>query len=159
MKVLELFAGVGGYHITLKQLLPGFRSSDVRPYDNNLSAVKTYEMNFGTKVNRTNIEHIQLADAEGFDLWAMSPPCQPHTLTSMSLQQDAADHRSAAFQHVCRLLDSVVTPPTQLICENVPGFVTSDQFKLFTSVLSRRNYTWQVCLCTQTVFLCHWRSM
>lgn len=143
MKVLELFAGVGGYHIALKSQFPGLRL-DVQPYDNNQTAVQTYELNLGREVNRTNIEHLQRSDVDGFDMWAMSPPCQPHTQTTMSLQQDAADQRSTPFKHVCNLLESVAHPPEHIICENVPGFIASDQFNQFRSALSRLDYDWQV---------------
>lgn len=143
MKVLELFAGVGGYHIALKSLFPGLRL-DVRAYDNSQTAVRTYELNLGGAVSRTNIEHLQCSDVDGFDMWAMSPPCQPHTQTCMSLQQDAADQRSTPFKHVCNLLEGVAAPPELIICENVPGFIASDQFDRFRSVLSRLDYDWQV---------------
>lgn len=143
MKILELFAGVGGYHTALKTLFPGLQL-DVRPYDNNLTAVQTYELNFEQAVSRTNIEHLKVSDVDSFDLWAMSPPCQPHTLTSMSLQHGAADQRSTPFKHVCELLENVTTPPQHIICENVPGFVASSQFEQLRHALSRRNYDWQV---------------
>lgn len=144
MKVLELFSGVGGYHIALKTLFPSLRL-DVKPYDNNQTAVQTYELNLGGKVERVNIEHLQGSDVDGFDLWAMSPPCQPHTNTSMSLQRDSFDQRSNPFTHLCDLLDVILHPPEYIICENVPGFISSDQFRRFQTSLTRREYDWQVC--------------
>eukprot|EP00892_Ulva_mutabilis_P006957 jgi/Ulvmu1/4633/UM002_0364.1 len=147
MKVLELFSGVGGYHIALKNLYPGGRLN-VKPYDNNQTAVRTYELNLDATVETTNIEHLQKCDVDGFDMWAMSPPCQPHTNTSMSLQRDALDQRSTPFTHICDLLECVLDPPEHIICENVPGFISSNQFRRFQEALTRRNYDWQAFLIT-----------
>lgn len=144
MKVLELFSGVGGYHIALRTLFPGIRL-DVRAYDNNQTALQTYELNLDATVQKANIEHLRGNDVDGFDLWAMSPPCQPHTNTSMSLQRDSSDKRSTPFTHICNLLEDVLNPPEYIICENVPGFVSSAQFERFRAALRYREYDWQVC--------------
>jgi site-specific DNA-cytosine methylase len=48
LRVLELFCGVGGYHLALKQLLSEAKLR-VTPVDNNLTAINTYAENFALR--------------------------------------------------------------------------------------------------------------
>ena len=79
LRVLELFAGIGGAAEAFQGLAD---AQVVAAIDHDEAAHLTYRANFSHPALRLNLASIRfnrLASLEA-DLWWMSPPCQPFTV-------------------------------------------------------------------------------
>lgn len=113
MRVLELFSGVGGWALAW--------DGDTEPVDISTTCNDIYEHNFGRRPRQKSIESLTAADVAGFDVWLLSPPCQPHTRQHALVEND---RRCAALHHLCALVAKA--PPKLFVClENVLGFEKS----------------------------------
>ena len=81
---------------------------------------------------------------EHFNLWTMSPPCQPFTRTRLAKQRDLSDNRTAGFVAILHLLKAMeqTSRPQWIFLENVEGFVGSQAHKLFYETLLQCGYSW-----------------
>jgi len=149
VRVLELFAGIGGCAAALAQ--PSSENSSaaaevVAAVDIDEQALAVYRRNFS---HRTLVRTIESLPAEDFarfdaDLWWLSPPCQPYT--KRGLQRDSDDPRSAALANVTRCLAEVRPPFVAL--ENVPQFADSLGCERLKEMLAAAGYEfreWQFC--------------
>ncbi|CAK0890556.1 unnamed protein product [Prorocentrum cordatum] len=147
LRVCELFAGIGGWRVALQQVLPGCTDVEVSAFDSGPHCSEVYERNFGERCCRRNIEQLGPADLEGFDLWVMSPPCQPFTATKDARQRDLGDRRCRALEHLCALLPRLSRPPRWLALENVKGFMRSAARARWRGALAAAGYSdWEVLL-------------
>ena len=115
-----------------------------------------------------SIERIPLRQLEEWsaDVWAMSPPCQPHTRQhndknhrDQEHKKDLDDPRSKSFLKICEWLEGTSTGgsscsnektknirlsdeslPSLIFLENVVGFESSNSFRKWRSALSSRGY-------------------
>eukprot|EP00913_Durusdinium_trenchii_P020750 g19490.t1 len=85
LQVLELFAGIGGWRLALDSAACG---ASISAYDSGPHCSEVYAQNFGESCCRRNIEQLGLKELDGFDLWLMSPPCQPFSTTREAKQRD-----------------------------------------------------------------------
>lgn len=115
---------------------------DFHAIDISDSANKLYEKSFGDKVNQLDI--CSLDDSffshHCFDVWTMSPPCQPYTRQRNSKCLEGADCRNNALSHLINMIDSLnfAHLPRVVILENVRHFAGSDAcMDISTSLLSR----------------------
>jgi DNA (cytosine-5)-methyltransferase 1/tRNA (cytosine38-C5)-methyltransferase len=128
VRVLELFAGVGGLRLAAP---PGF--TVVAAYDQDAAAASTYEANHGERVTRLNLAAVTATELarHGAEAWLLSPPCQP--FTTRGRRRDVDDPRCAALLRLTALLPHC--GPRRLLLENVPGFHGSRMHAILTEAL------------------------
>lgn len=134
IRVLELFAGVGGCAFAL-----GERADVVLAADQDAAARDTYARHHpGTPLSPRNLHHAPVSWFASYeaDLWWLSPPCQPYTIRGH--QRDLEDRRSQAFLRVCDAIEAL--RPAAVALENVPWFEGSDGEARLLSVLAAGGY-------------------
>jgi DNA (cytosine-5)-methyltransferase 1 len=113
MQFIDLFAGLGGFHIALSRL--GHECVFACEIEKNLS--ETYEKNFGL-APKSNIRDIKLEDIPSHDILCAGFPCQP--FSKAGDQQGFDDPESGdLFHHVIRIVHH--HKPSYIILENVPN--------------------------------------
>ena len=86
MRVVELFAGIGGCSAALPPDCDVVQAVDQSPY-----AHAVYSHNFAHRYDTFNLAGLRPGQLEEADLWWMSPPCQPFTVRGR--QRDLDDPR------------------------------------------------------------------
>ncbi len=119
MRILELFAGIGGVSEAVHR---GYELpvSIVAAIDIDVTARSVYAANFASPYYIAELESYDAAKLAGFeaDLWWLSPPCLPFTIRGH--RKDLADPRNRAL---VRLVDVALhVRPACMIIENVLGF-------------------------------------
>ncbi|OLP89468.1 tRNA (cytosine(38)-C(5))-methyltransferase [Symbiodinium microadriaticum] len=140
LRVCELFAGIGGWRLALEAALPEGVSARFYPFDSGPHCSEIYSLNFGEACCRRNIEQLTSKDLEDFDVWLMSPPCQPFSTTREAKQRDLGDKRCAALDHLCKLLPLLRHPPRWIALENVKGFHGSDACAKWRGALQQAGF-------------------
>jgi len=116
LKFIDLFAGLGGFHLVLQNY-----SECVLAVDNNKSCAETYELNFPTTpfllgdINEKKIQQ-EICQQE-FQLLAAGFPCQPFSKagkkTGVSLELDS----------LLKIIQK--KQPKYILLETVPNFLTT----------------------------------
>ncbi|MGB0357076.1 MAG: DNA (cytosine-5-)-methyltransferase [Cytophagales bacterium] len=119
LKYIDLFAGLGGFHIALKKL--GFQCVFASEIKQNLADL--YERNFGHKP-KGDITNIPLEDIPEHDILCAGFPCQPFS--------KAGDQKGLKDERNGSLFDSIVKilghhNPKYFILENVRNLETHNQ--------------------------------
>ncbi len=118
MKFIDLFAGLGGFHLALRKL--GHEcvfASEINPHLTNL-----YEKNFKIKVSG-DIEKIDVKDIPKHDILCAGFPCQP--FSKAGKQKGFNDPRGNLLYDIIRVLD--YHKPKYFILENVPNIKMHDR--------------------------------
>lgn len=133
MKVLELYAGIGGVAEALRD-----SGVEVVAVEQSTVAADVYRSLHRHPVERANITTLSADVLAGFeaDLWWLSPPCQPFTVRGM--RRDLDDRRTESLVHLARLLPQV--GPACVVLENVPGFSGSRTEAFLLAMLERARY-------------------
>lgn len=133
MRVLELFAGIGGAACAVEG-----RASVIAAVDQDEAASLAYAHLHGEPTLRHNLHHAKPAWFARFeaDLWWMSPPCQPYTIRGR--QRDLDDPRAQALQRVVAAVEAL--QPAHLALENVPWFSGSRSEALLLRTLEACGY-------------------
>lgn len=133
MRVLELFAGLGGWRLA-------FGGQVAAAYDISPAAVAAYALNHGDVPIAKELATLPAAELarHGADTWAMSPPCQP--FCRMGNHRDLDDPRSRAFLRLMELL--AAAPPEHLVLESVEGFFGSQAHELLARRLEGAGLGW-----------------
>lgn len=136
MRVLELFAGIGGFSAAFPHL------NVVSAIDIDRTARDVYLANFQHPYTIREIASlpIEWLASQGADVWWMSPPCTP--FTQRGAQRDLDDPRSMAFKFLVRAVTTL--RPRHVCVENVVGFEASAAFTHLSSEWSRVGYHIQV---------------
>eukprot|EP00388_Colpodella_angusta_P010603 GDKJ01027533.1.p1 GENE.GDKJ01027533.1~~GDKJ01027533.1.p1 ORF type:complete len:535 (-),score=102.63 GDKJ01027533.1:29-1633(-) len=141
MKVLELFSGLGGMRFSFL-----YAGMDLKfhPIDISDSANQTYERTFKEKVKQLDICTLdeKFFKENEFDVWTMSPPCQPYTRQRDAKCREGADNRSSALSHLIFMLSSLenILLPKVLVLENVRHFAGSAACMDLSCVLIKRGF-------------------
>ncbi|XP_034936237.1 tRNA (cytosine(38)-C(5))-methyltransferase [Chelonus insularis] len=144
MKILELYAGIGGMHWAFKR--SGVPGKVVAAIEINPTANEVYKHNFSsTKVINKNIESLTVKQIEDMNIDAifMSPPCQP--FTKNGLQKDADDARTNSFFHVLELIPHLSNLKFILL-ENVEPFQSSFTRNSLISCLQNSGFCFKECI-------------
>jgi DNA (cytosine-5)-methyltransferase 1 len=142
IRVLDLFSGAGG-------LSEGFRSaserySTVRAVEFDVAAAATYQANHGDeKVFAGPIQDwLKTESVPSTDLIVGGPPCQGFSALG---KQDVNDDRNHLWEFYAQTIKKA--RPQYFVLENVPAFLTSDQFKRLDAMCkgngSLRDYKFQ----------------
>lgn len=132
-RVLELFAGLGGWRMAFQGLGSVVAAYDISPHAN-----AAYALNHGERPRARELASVPSRElaAHGADTWALSPPCQP--TCRMGLKRDLEDPRSRAFLHLLEVLAEA--PPERLVLENVMGFPGSQGHARLVDLLERLGF-------------------
>ena len=130
MRVLELFCGIGGVAALLSTSPAA--AEVVEATDLDRVALEVYRHNFTHPVVVRNLAGVTAAKLPAADLWALAPPCQPHTRRGKG--RDLDDPRSAPLARLVEVIPEA--RPRYLFLENVPGFQGSDAHAALRRALS-----------------------
>ena len=127
MKFVDLFAGLGGFHLALSRL--GHKCVFASEIDENLAEL--YELNFGIKP-KGNIRHVELKDIPNHDILCAGFPCQPFS--------KAGEQRGFECPQWGDLIDHIVKilhhrRPQYFIVENVPNLVRHNEGKTWRGII------------------------
>ncbi len=142
MRVLELFAGIGGFAAAFPDL------EIVEAIDIDQSAREVYSANFKHVYSVREIASLPLEWFSRYssDFWWMSPPCTP--FTQRGAQRDLEDPRSNAIRHLIHAVASIRPP---MVCiENVIGFETSQAYQHLQDRWRKVGYQFQTCMLCPT---------
>ncbi len=140
MKILELFAGIGGVAEAVRQTPQLGQIGQAVDIDQQCGEV--YALNFGLRPTIATIEsaaswHSRI-DWQTADTWWLSPPCQPYCRRG---RQAADDPRRAALLQVMQVLRTAGTKrPQRIAMENVPEFQASADHQTLCQVLGEQGY-------------------
>ena len=116
-KFVDLFAGIGGFHLVLK----GLGSNCVLALDNNKNSQEIYSLNFPKTpflLGDINDKQIQKKIiSTDFDLLCAGFPCQPFSRAGKK------EEKSQELESLLRIIKK--KQPKYLLFENVPNFLTS----------------------------------
>jgi DNA (cytosine-5)-methyltransferase 1 len=133
---VDLFGGIGAFHLTLKAL----GNDCVLALDNNKSCAETYQLNFPNTpfllgdINDKKIQQ-QIINTE-FDLLCAGFPCQPFS---------KAGKKEGQSPELISLLSIIKKKqPNYLLFENVPNFLLYKSSKFLLTLLT--NYQLQMSL-------------
>ena len=134
LRVVEFFSGIGGWHAGFCQAINEIIRTDPTSIDFRVVACFDVNPNANT-VYAANHPHVSVVTSDlkrltvkklnkyRANVWAMSPPCQPHTRNGK--KGDRNDPRSAGFHNLLKILRETQQPPEIILMENVEGFENS----------------------------------
>jgi DNA (cytosine-5)-methyltransferase 1 len=126
MKFVDLFAGLGGFHIALERI--GHTCVFASEKKENLANL--YEVNFGIKVNR-DITKLDVKNIPKFDILCAGFPCQP--FSKAGSQKGLTDEKNGSlFDKIVEILD--YHKPEYFILENVRNLESHDDSKTWTYI-------------------------
>ncbi len=124
---IDLFAGVGGFHIAAKQM--GLECVFASEIDEPASAV--YKSNHGLTPHG-DITQIKADHIPDHDLLCAGFPCQPFSI--IGNREGFEDTRGTLFFEIARILEA--KRPTAFILENVKQLVTSNNGDVMQRILA-----------------------
>jgi DNA (cytosine-5)-methyltransferase 1 len=120
LKFIDLFSGVGGFHLALKSL----GAECVLACDIDQKCRETYKENFGLEPH-PDITELKTEDIPAFDILCGGFPCQ--AFSHAGAQGGFEDTRGTLFRHICRILKD--RQPSYFILENVKNLKGHDKGK------------------------------
>lgn len=129
IRTLDLFAGAGGFSAGLHSASDRFTT--VRAVELDSAAAASYRANFGDVVYRGGIESwLNEEEVPCVDLVIGGPPCQGFSTLG---KQSENDHRNFLWVKYAETVRRA--RPTYFLLENVPAFLKSPQFEVFSRAL------------------------
>ena len=118
LKFIDLFAGIGGFHIALERL----GHECVFASEKRINLAELYEKNFEIEVNR-DITKIEVTEIPKFDILCAGFPCQPF---SKAGKQDGLldEQNGSLFDKIVDILE--YHKPKYFILENVRNLISHD---------------------------------
>lgn len=126
MRFVDLFAGLGGFHVGLSSL--GHKCVFTSEIDEELRTL--YEQNFGFSPHG-DIKKIHEDDIPEHDILCAGFPCQPFSKAGAQLGLTDID-RGTLFYDIARILKA--KRPQYFILENVPNILTHDKGKTWDTI-------------------------
>lgn len=129
IRTLDLFAGAGGFSAGLHSASNRFAT--VRAVELDGAAAASYRANFGDVVYTGGIEDwLDEEDVPRVELVVGGPPCQGFSPLG---KQSEDDHRNFLWEKYAETVKRA--KPTYFLLENVPAFLKSPQFEVFSRAL------------------------
>ena len=122
MRFIDLFAGLGGFHIALKNL----GHECVFASEQNLELCNIYELNFGIRPVG-DIRNIPANQIPPHDILCAGFPCQPFSKAGEQLGSDCPQWGDLFHDHVLRIVKH--RKPKYLLLENVANLARHNQGK------------------------------
>jgi len=129
MKLLDLFSGIGGFHLGLEQA--GFEFDWVGFSEIDKYAIKQYKRRFSDAEKLGDIKSIQPERLPDIDLVTFGFPCQD--LSIAGLRGGLQANRSSLFFEAMRIIGA--KKPKYFIFENVKGLFSSNEGQDFDLIL------------------------
>ena len=129
MKYIDLFGGIGGFSYGIKQATKDWEC--VWYCDQDKYSVQTYNKNFGTKYEPTDISSIRTKDIPDHDIICAGFPCQSFSVAGK--RRGFEDVRGTMFFEIMRIAKAKRTK--YLFLENVKGLLNHDKGKTFTTII------------------------
>ncbi|MHA1969487.1 MAG: DNA cytosine methyltransferase, partial [Candidatus Hodarchaeales archaeon] len=123
MKFIDTFAGVGGFHLGVKNVLPDAECVLAVEWDKD--AQYSYHENFPETPIFGDITELKEEDIPEHDLLTGGFPCQPFSINKQSSVKkvyDEEDNRSNLFLQLVRIAD--LKKPKYLLFENVAALAS-----------------------------------
>jgi len=119
LRFIDLFAGVGGFHIALEKL----GHECVFASEKKINLAELYKKNFGIEVNN-DITKIEVSEIPAFDILCAGFPCQPF---SKAGKQDGLqdEQNGSLFDKIVEILE--FHKPKYFILENVRNLINHDK--------------------------------
>ena len=129
MKFIDLFAGLGGFHLALEHL--GHECVFACEKDKQLRAL--YYKNFNLKP-KGNIKHVKIDDIPDHDILCAGFPCQPFSKATPTKLRTGFDNpkQGDLFNYVVKILDA--KEPRYFILENVLHIRKHDNEKTWEKI-------------------------
>lgn len=129
LKVIELFAGVGGFRLGLENTgkYEVVWSNQWEPSTKAQHASQVYEARFGSE-NHSNedIEQVETATMPSADLLVGGFPCQDYSVaTTLQNSKGLIGKKGVLWWSIHRILSEKATPPKYLFLENVDRLLKS----------------------------------
>lgn len=129
LKVLELFAGVGGFRLGLEQTdnYEVVWSNQWEPSTKTQHASKVYEARFGSE-NHSNedISEVETSEIPDADILVGGFPCQDYSVaTSLQNSKGLIGKKGVLWWSIHRILSEKKNPPKYLLLENVDRLLKS----------------------------------
>jgi DNA (cytosine-5)-methyltransferase 1 len=134
-KFIDLFAGIGGFHLALSSY--GAKCVFASEWDKYAS--NTYHKNFGIKPDG-DITKIEVEDIPPHDILCGGFPCQAFSISGK--QKGFEDTRGTLFFDIARIVQQ--HQPKVLFLENVKNLLKHDSgntLKTITKILKELNYS------------------
>lgn len=129
MKFVDLFAGIGGFHMALSRF-PGAECVFASEIDEN--AAEVYSRNFGIKVHGDiSLDSVKNSIPEKFDLLCAGFPCQPFSKGGQL--KGFEDTRGTLFFEIITILQK--HRPRFVLLENVANIVGHDEGNTYRRIL------------------------
>lgn len=134
VKFVDLFAGIGGFHLAIKSVYPSAECVMASEIDSNAASV--YRKNFfdGSEGDRLQGDITEIVPLDGeiasvlpekFDVLTGGFPCQP--FSKSGAQQGIAEARGTLFFHIAKILE--FRKPKVVFLENVRNLVGPKHFE------------------------------
>lgn len=147
IKIIDLFAGLGGMRIGLEQACKNLniKSKCVLTSEIKSHAIETYNKYFKEQEIIKDITSIKSENIPNFDILLAGFPCQP--FSNAGTRQGFLDTRGTLFFEIERILKE--KQPFGFLLENVEGLVKHDQGKTLNTILYKLEnlgykVTWKV---------------
>lgn len=124
MRYIDLFAGIGGFHLALK----GHECVYANEWDKNANLV--YKEKFGT-CDDADIRTINTSEIPDHELLCAGFPCQSFSYAGK--RKGMEDTRGTLFFEIARILKD--KRPRYFLLENVKGLLSHDSGKTFQTIL------------------------
>ena len=136
LTAVELFAGIGGFHLGLA----GANIQTIWANDINELCCKVYQSNFGSySITLGDINEIPISNIPEHDILTAGFPCQPFSSAGKKL--GVRDIRGTLFERIVEIVDQ--KQPTYFFLENVKRLLTMESgyhFRLILNALSELGY-------------------
>jgi len=129
MRFVDLFAGIGGFHLGIKKAIPN--AECVWWCDNDKHARMIYEKHFPGILNAKDIRKVDAKQIPDHDLLCAGFPCQSFSIAGK--MQGFKDERGNLFFEIIRILR--VKRPALILLENVKGLLFIDKGRTFKEIL------------------------
>lgn len=133
IKFIDLFAGIGGFHLSFKDLAECVFASE---WDNN--ARKTYLENFGKGIEVNNISFVtdittvDYSKIPAFDILCAGFPCQPFSIAGKK-QGFTHPTQGTLFFNLIQIIE--IHKPKVVFLENVKNLVSHDKGNTFKTII------------------------
>jgi len=136
IKFIDLFAGIGGFHLAVRKILPN--SECVWACEKDPQTARIYKLNFGIEAHY-DITKYDESQIPKFDLLCGGFPCQP--FSKGGDQKGFADIRGTLFFDIIRIVK--YHKPKYILLENVSNILSHDNgntYKVITTSLKDLGY-------------------
>lgn len=136
-KMIDIFCGAGGLSYGFLKDESADQFESLLAIDNDSASIKTYNTNFGQHGITASIEDWLLNnEVPSADVVIGGPPCQGFSLLN---KNRTGDHRRALWEPYMDIIEH--SSASLFVMENVPGLLTSDEFRNITNRAESLGFT------------------